>query len=201
MASNKITKQEPLAGSTIKAVIAQRAYIAADALQLYRTGTYEPVKLNGVDPNGMAGTWYDLGIVAGSIVNVTYNKEVAFIETGLEKVRRGAYLKGKTASAEFTLEQFDSAIFANLGLSVDTITNGKAIHLGQEDIIRRSLLFMGVNQIDGLEYHMHSKDASVAFAIEQQDDSKVLKVTCEFFPFIPYGETAEALLSTYILSA
>lgn len=97
--SNKYTKQPPLSGASTKVVLAERVYFAA-ADTVYADPA---ARLDGADPVG----WNDLGIVENSRVNLTYTKDIRYVETGIEKVRRGAYSLGKTAETQFTLEQYD----------------------------------------------------------------------------------------------
>src|SRR5512139_1677632 len=107
MASNVWTQGSPVAGSSTKVVLAQRVFLApADT-----TYSDPTAALNGTSP---ASPWVDLGIVAGSKVTLTYNKETKYIETGLERVRRGAYISGKNANLQFSLEQFDIDVLEDI---------------------------------------------------------------------------------------
>jgi hypothetical protein len=195
MASNKYTQQTPLAGSTVRAVIAERCYIAPN-----NTAYADPgAKLDGADP---AAPWADLGIVAGSKVALTYNKTTSYIETGIEKIRRGAYIMGKTAQAVFTLEQFDMGVLEQItGLTATALGGaiGKKIHIGQEDLVEKSLLFVGTNKVDDKEYQTYCKSGAVTFNIEDSNDSRVLKVTADLFAFTPSGETKDAFFTMFIL--
>jgi hypothetical protein len=192
MPSNKWTQQTPKANNSIRLVLAQRVFIAPTP-QVYA----DPTKLNGADP---AAPWVDLGIVAGSKVNMTYNKEVKYIETGIEKVRRGAYITGKTATATFDLEQFDMGVLESIsGLTKTTITGGAKIHIGQEDLVEKALLFVGTNKIDGKEHHYFTNKGSIVWTIEEQEDSRILRVTADLYSFLPSGETLDAYFSMYVL--
>lgn len=202
MASDLRTQQTPKTGSSTKVVLAERVYMApSDVILAYTAPT---AKLGNAAPGG---TWVDLGIVAGSKVDLTYTKEIAYIETGLEKVRRGSYLKGKTAQAVFTLEQYDMALFESLsGLTRTQVQNnagnaviGGLIHIGQDSIVNRSLLFIGTGVIDGKEYHHYSAKGGLSFTFEMQEDSRVIKCTADLYSFVPTNESIGAYLSLYIL--
>lgn len=198
MASNKNTMQTPLVGSSIKAVLAERVYVNT-ALTAYTAPT---AKLNGVDPSG-SPAWTDLGVVEGSKATLAYNKEVKYVETGIEKVRRGAYLVGKTAQLTFTLGQYDSAVLAALtGLTAAVLGSpaiGKTLHMGQDDIVEKALLIIGTNKVDNKEHHIYCSKAALSFAIGEQDDARVLNVTADLYAFTPQGQTIDALFTLYII--
>jgi hypothetical protein len=168
--------------------------------------TAPTAKLNGADP---AGGWQDLGIVAGSKVNMSYTKETNYIETGIEKVRRGAYITGKTCQLTFDLEQFDMGVIEQIsGLSSDVVEDGssnpigKAIHIGQEDLVEKALLIIGTNKIDGKEHQYYCKKAALVWAVEEQEDSRILRVTADLYAFTPsqpVAETVDAFVTMYIL--
>lgn len=192
--SNKYTKQPPIAGASVKAVLAERCYIAA-ADTVYA----DPVaKLEGADPGG---AWTDLGIVANSRVQLTYTKDIRYVETGIEKVRRGAYSLGKTAETQFTLEQYDLDVVSLVtGLTINPVGGiGGKVHIGQDDIVEAALLFVGVNKIDGKEHHIYCKKGTMSFNVQQEDDYRVLQVTSSLYPFVPVGETDEAYYTWYVL--
>ncbi len=192
--SNKYTKQPPITGASVKAVLAERVYIAAAD-----TAYSDPVaKLAGADPGG---AWSDLGIVANSRVQLTYTKDIRYVETGIEKVRRGAYSLGKTAEAQFTLEQYDlDTVSLVTGLSIDPVGGiGGKLHIGQDDIVEAALLFVGVNKIDGKEHHIYCKKGTMSFNLQQEDDFRVLQVSSSLYPFVPNGETDEAYYTWYVL--
>jgi hypothetical protein len=193
MASNKYTQQPPISGASIRSVIAERCYVAA-----VNTAYADPgAKLDGADPAG----WTDLGIVANSKVQMTYNKDIKYIETGIDKVTRGAYTMGKTAEAQFTLEQFDlDTLELITGLTADAVGGiGGKLHIGQDDIIEKALLFVGTNKVDGKEYHTYCKKASLVYSFQDQDDARVLQVTARLYAFTPSGETVDAFFTMYVL--
>jgi hypothetical protein len=194
MPSNKYTKQTPVSGSSTKTVLAERVYIApAD------TAYADPAaRLAGSDP---AAPWADLGVVMNSRVNLAYTKDIRYVETGIERVRRGAYSLGKTAECTFTLEQYDLSIMELLtGLTQDLVgTASGKIHLGQDDVIERALLFVGTNKVDNKEHHIYCKKASVTFALAQEDDARVIQVTAALYPFIASGETEEGFMTWFVL--
>jgi hypothetical protein len=201
MPSNKYTQQTPLEDSSIRTVLAERVYIA-DADTDYTDPT---AALAGDDPGG---DWDDLGIVAGSKATLTYNKETKFIETGIDKVRRGAYLTGKNAQIAFTLEQFDMAVLELVtGLSATSFGSpvvGSKIFLGQEDVVEKALLIIGTNKVDGKEHQIYCKKAAVVFQVAEQDDARVMNVTADLYSFLPTTspvQTVEALMVLYILEA
>ena len=192
--SNKWTKQPPIAGASTKVVLAERVYIApAD------TAYADPgAKLNGAEP---AAPWTDLGIVMNSRVNLTYTKDIRYVETGIERVRRGAYSLGKTAETSFTLEQYD---IEQLELVTDLTAGavggiGEKLHIGQDDIVDKALLFLGINKVDGKEHHIYCKKGTISFNVAQEDDFRVLQVTASLYPFVPSGETEEAYFTWYVL--
>lgn len=193
MPSNKYTQQPALSGASVRAVIAERVYYAnAD------TAYADPgAKLAGADPVG----WNDMGIVMGSRVNLTYSKEVKPVNTGIEQVRRGSYSMAKSCKAEFTLEQFDLDLISILsGLSSTAVgAIGGKLHLGQDDVVEKALLFVGTNKVDGKEYHHYTKKCSLNWSIDQQDDSRMLKVEADMYAFTPSGETVDAYITLYVL--
>lgn len=192
--SNKYTKQTPISGQTVRAVLAERVYIApAD------TAYADPAaRLEGADPSA---PWVDLGVVGGSRVNLTYTKDIRYVETGIERVRRGAYSLQKTAECAFMLEQYDLTIVERLtGLSQDVVgANSGKLHIGQDDIIERALLFVGTNKTDNKEHHIYCKKGTIAYNVGQEDDARVLNVTASLYPFVPSGETEEAFFTWYVL--
>lgn len=192
--SNLYTKQTPLADSSVKAVMAERVYIApADTIYT------DPVaRLEGADPGS---PWEDLGIVMDSRVNLSYTRDIRYVETGIEKVRRGAYSLGKTAECTFTLEQYDMpAMELVTGLtSVAVGSIGSKLQMGQDDIVEGALLFVGVNKIDGKEHHIYTKKGVITFNIQQQDDFRVLAVTASLYPFVAVGETIEGFYTWIVL--
>jgi len=194
MASNKYTQQTPLTGSSIKVVLAQRVYIApADTAYAAPTA-----KLDGDDPDA---PWVDLGVVDGSKVNMAYTKETNYVETGIEKVRRGAYITGKTCQLTFDLTQFDADVFEQIsGLSPTAVgVIGNVFHLGQEDLVQSALLIIGTNKVDGKEHQYYCKKGAIVWSIEDSNDARILKVTADLFAFTPSGETVDAFASVYIL--
>jgi hypothetical protein len=193
MPSNKYTKQTPVANQTVKAVMAERVYIAAAD-----TAYADPsARLNGGDPVG----WNDLGVVANSRVNLAYTKDIRYVETGIEKVRRGSYSLGKTAECTFTLEQFDLTIMERItGLTQDVVgANSGKLHIGQDDIVERALLFVGVNKVDNKEHHFYCKKGTISFNLAQEEDARVIQVSASLYPFVPAGETEEAFYTWYVL--
>jgi hypothetical protein len=194
MASNAYTQQPPKAGNSTKVVLAERAFVAT-----YPTAYADPAaKLNGsLTP---AAGWQDLGIVMGSQVQLTYNKEVKFIETGIEKIRRGSYVVSKTAQAQFTLEQYDMGVMELVsGISKVAVTGGNKLYVGQDDIVEKSLLFVGSNKADPKEFHTYCKQANLTWAVEQNDDARVIRVTADLFAFDP-GNGIDAYYVLYILN-
>lgn len=199
--SNKFTKQPPLPGATVRAVLAERVYIAPSGT-LYADPT---ARLNGTDP---AAPWEDLGILRDSRANLSYQKEIRYIETGIEKVRRGAYSLGKTAEVTFTLEQYDiEQLELVTGVAAQAVNDagspvasiGDKIYMGQEDIVEAALLFVGVNKVDGKEYHHYTQRGVLTFNIAQEDDFRVLNVTANLYPFVDTGETEEAYFKLIVL--
>jgi hypothetical protein len=192
--SNKYTKQPPISGASTAAVMAERCYIAPADTAYSAPGA----KLAGADPGGL---WVDLGIVKESRVNLSYTKETKYIETGIEKVRRGAYVLGKTAECNFMLEQYDLDSVALLtGLSITAVGGiGGVLHIGQDDVVEKALLFIGTNKIDGKEHHIYCKKGVVVFQIQQEDDRRLLAVTSSLYPFVASGETDEGFYDWYVL--
>lgn len=194
MPTNKWTQGTPLAGATTRAVLAERAYIAPS-----NTAYADPgAKLDGADP---AAPWADMGLVKDSKVSLSYTKEVKAVETGIEKVRRGSYTLSKKCSASFSLEQFDLDTLAlTSGLSSIAVGGiGGKIHLGQDDVIEKALLFLGTNKVDGKEYHHYTKKASISYSIVDDAEARNLKVDADFYSFLPSGETVEAFVTVYVL--
>jgi hypothetical protein len=192
--TNKYTKQPPIAGASVAAVMAERVYIAAATTVYAAPGA----RLDGADP---AAPWTDLGIVKDSRVNLSYTKEVKYVETGIEKVRRGAYTLAKTAEVTFMLEQFDVDTVALVtGLSITAVGGiGGVLHIGQEDVVEKGLLFVGTNKVDGKEHHIWCKKGSLSFQIQQEDDRRVLSVTGSLYPFLSGSETIEGFYDWFVL--
>ncbi len=192
--SNKLTKQPPISGASTAAVMAERVYIAA-ADTAYATPA---ARLEGADPGG---SWTDLGVVKDSRVNLSYNKEIRYVETGIERVRRGSYSVSKNAETNFMLEQYDLDTIALLtGLSIDAVGGiGGVLHIGQDDVVEKALLFIGINKVDGKEHHIYCKKGTVSFQIQQEDDRRIVSASASLYPFVPSGETEEAFFSWYVL--
>lgn len=192
--SNKLTKQPPISGASTAVVLAERVYIAA-ADTAYATPA---ARLDGADPGG---SWVDLGVVKDSRVNLAYTKEIRYVETGIERVRRGSYSVSKNAETTFMLEQYDLDVVSLLtGLSIDAVGGiGGVLHIGQDDVVEKALLFIGINKVDGKEHHIYCKKGTVAFQVQQEDDRRILSVSASLYPFVPSGETEEAFYSWYVL--
>jgi hypothetical protein len=194
MPTNKWTQQTPLSGASTRTVLAERVYYAAA-----NTAYADPsAKLAGADPGG---SWSDMGIVKDSKVTLTYTKETKPVMTGIEQVRRGSYTMAKKASAAWTLEQFDIDTISILsGLSITAVGGiGGKLHLGQDDVVEKALLFAGTNKVDSKEFQHYSKKASLTWDPAEDGDARVLKVTADFYSFLPSGETVEAYLTVYVL--
>lgn len=192
--SNKLTKQPPISGASTAVVLAERVYIApAD------TAYADPgARLDGADPGG---AWVDLGVVKDSRVNLAYTKEIRYVETGIEKVRRGAYSLAKTAECTFMLEQYDLDVMSLLtGLTTEAVgAIGGKLHIGQDDVVDKALLFIGINKVDGKEHHIYCKKGTITFAVQQEDDRRLLAVTASLYPFISSGETEEGFYDWIVL--
>src|ERR1044072_7051114 len=184
--SNKLTKQPPVSGASTAAVMAERVYIAA-ADTAYAAPA---ARLDGTDPVG----WTDLGVVKDSRVNMSYTKEIRYVETGIERVRRGSYSGSKNAETNFMLEQYDLDTISLLtGLSIDAVGGiGGGLHIGQDDVVEKALLFIGINKVDGKEHDIYCKKGTLAFQIQQEDDRRIVSATASLYPFVPSGETEEA---------
>lgn len=185
MASNKYTQQPPIANNSTRMVLAERVYIKSypDSTSVYAVGAGQ-AKLSGGDPSGFT----DLGIVAGSKVTLTYNKETRYIETGIERIRRGAYITQKTAQATFTLEQFDVTVIEAISAQTGSaVTGGKKLIFGPDDLIEKALVFVGTNKVDGKEVHTYCPWVALSFQVQDQDDSRVMGVTADMFAN-PSGE-------------
>lgn len=195
MPSNKFTAQTPLSGSSIKFVPCERAYMAP-ANTVYADPS---AKSNGTDPGA---PWVDLGIVKDSKVSLVYTKTVKDVSTGIEKVRRGSYTTDKKCTASFTLEQYDLPVIESLsGLSGEAVGSiGAKIQLGQDDLVERSLLFIGTNKVDGKEVQHYSKKASINWSVAEDSDARALKVDCDFYSFLAAGETVESYVTMFILN-
>lgn len=192
--SNKYTKQPPISGASTAAVMAERVYIAPADTVYGAPGA----KLAGADPGG---AWVDLGIVKDSRVTLNYTKDIKYVETGIEKVRRGAYTLGKTAEASFMLEQYDIDSVALLtGLTIQAVGGiGGVLHIGQDDVVERALLFIGTNKLDGKEHHIYCKKGVVVFQVQQEDDRRLLAATASLYPFVSTGETDEGFYDWFVL--
>ena len=142
-----------------------------------------------------------MGIVKDSRVDLTYNKEVKPIETGIEKILRGSFTMAKSCMASWTLEQYDIDTMSILsGLSITAVgAIGGKLNLGTDDIVEKALLFTGTNKVDGKEHQMYSKRASIAWSIETSDDSRVIKVDARMYSFLASGETVEGFVTVYVL--
>jgi hypothetical protein len=192
--SNRNTQQPPITGNSIKLILAERCYAAP-------TGqTYDHSVPSKLSDNLPASPWVDLGIVEGSKVTITYNKDVAYVETGIDKIRRGSYLRGKNAQAKFQLTQVDHTVYGALGLNVDAVSGGYQVIVGQEDVVEKALLFVGTNKLDGKEHQTYSDDAAVSFGYAEAEDARLIDVTAELFAFTPYGESVDALYVLWILA-
>jgi hypothetical protein len=198
--ANKYTQQTPIAGESIRAVLADRVYVTTSG-----TDYADPAaKLEGDSEPAGSPAWVDLGVVANSKATLTYNKEVKYVETGIDKVRRATYLTGKNAQLAFTLEQYDMVVIQAIsGLTEIAVgAVGSKIFIGQEDIIEKAVLIVSTNKIDNKEHHLFSKKAYLTFQVGETDDYRVMNVTAELTPFLPTTspvQTIEALFVLYIL--
>lgn len=197
--SNKFTKQTPIAGAPAAVVIAERVYLAP-ADTIYATPTSA---LDGSDPGA---PWVDLGTIDGSKVTLALTKNVQYIETGIEKVKRGSYVNGKDAQISFGMTQYHPDVIASIsGVSSVNPSGGiKKIQLGQEGVVERAVLFVGTNVADGSEFQHYSKKAGLIFTVEENGDQRQMKVTGTCFPFVDpdasWG-TEEGLLNVYFIPA
>jgi hypothetical protein len=123
------------------------------------------------------------------------------VNTGIEQVRRGSYSMAKSCKADFTLEQYDVDTMSILsGLSITAVGGiGGKLHLGQDDVVEKSLLFYGVNKVDGKEFIHYSKKASLNWSIDMTNDARVMKVSADMYMFTPGGETVDAYVSVYVI--
>lgn len=195
--SNKNTKQTPLSGAPAAVIVAERVYIAP-ANTVYATPS---AKLDGTDPGA---PWDDLGVIADSKVSLALTKNIQYIETGLEKIKRGSYVAGKDCQISFGMQQYHPDILAKVSgvSSVVIASTGAKTQLGQEGIVERALLFIGTNPSDGSEFQHYSKRSGLAFSVEDNGAQRQIKVTGTCYPFVDpdasWG-TEEGLLNVYYL--
>ncbi len=193
---NAWTRQNPgPAGRTgeqsIKFVPAPRVFIktaestTAAPVQAYFT------KSNGAVPSG----WTDLGIIEG-LAQVTYNKELKQVLTGVDQILRIQYVGQKTAEIEANFSQFDDKAFENIsGLTASVISNGSIIGygVGEEDVITKALLLVASNKLDGKEWHIYNPSAYISFGYELNGDFLELKMTAALGAFTPQNGSTECL--------
>lgn len=189
------TRQNPMSavGKTgaqiVKLIPAPRVYVkAAESLTAAPVQNYQKkTGAAGLDASYTGFT--DLGIVSG-MAKVTYEKKVAEIRTGLDDVLRQTYVQGKTATIEFTLQQFDDvALEAVSGLTASVIQSGSVVNyqVGQEDVVTKALLLVITSKADGKEIQLYHPSAFMSFNYEDSNDGLALKVSASLPAFTAAG--------------
>jgi hypothetical protein len=210
---NKNTRQNPMSAvgksgtQVVKFIPAPRVYIkAAESLTAAPVQNYQAkTQATGDLPAAYTG-WTDLGIVNGN-AKLTYEKKLAEVRTGLDGVLRDTYIESKTATLEFTLQQFDDvALEAVTGLTASVITSGSVVNyqVGQDDVIKKAILLVLTSKIDGKEIQLYHPSAILSFNYDEADNAMVLKVTASLPAFTAsgtLGTNGESFFSQTIFSA
>jgi len=201
--TNKNTTQTPLAsGKTgaqvVKFIAGPRVYIkTAESLTAAPVQNYY-TKSNGSTPTG----WTDLGIVIGN-ATVTYEKQTTEVRTGIDNVLRQEFVNQKNGTIEFNLGQLDDVALENIsGLTASVIVSGSTVayRVGEEDLTEKALLLVAQNKLDGKEIQFYNPRAMINFAIVENDNALVLRVTGKLPTFTPQGASVESLLHTTIFA-
>jgi hypothetical protein len=196
---NNFTSQKPLVatgntGAQVLAVIpAARVFLKApDSITAAPVSTYAAYsfKTLGVTPSG----WSDAGIMDAP-AKLMYNKNIAKVQTGLDKVTRKTYSASKDATLEFSLWQLDDYLLTQLGFSGSVATAGSAMNfmIGKEDVLQTALLCVYVNKLDGKEFHLYHPSASLNCQFDYAGDKLVVKATADLTAFTGAGDTVESL--------
>jgi hypothetical protein len=204
---NNFTTQKPLTvlGNTgvqlLGLIPASRVFIKASDLDsaapihLYSDFSF---KTRGQTPAG----WKDLGIMDAP-GKLTYTKDIAKVQTGIDKVTRKTYAKSKEATLDFSLWQTDDYILSALGFqgSVTTAGSSMTFLIGQEDVFQCALLCVYCNKLDGKELHVYHPNASLSVSFDSSNDKLLTKVSVDLTAFTPEGGTTDALYSLNVFGA
>jgi len=198
--SNKNTRQTPMTATgrtgsqPTKFIPAPRIYIkSADSVTAAPVQSYF-TKSSGSTPAG----WTDLGVIEG-LANITYNKEIKDVKTGIDLVLRASYVGEKTAFIEFSLSQFGDVVLEELsGLAASTIITGSTVNyqVGSEDIIEKALLLVVDNKITSHEVQIYSPAALLSFQYQQNGEFLELQGNGRLPAFTAQGASAESFMST-----
>lgn len=148
------------------------------------------VKSNGATPSG---GWVDLGTVEGN-ARLAYDKDIKEIRTGIDQILRASYVGGKSASIEVVLNQFDDKVLSEVsGLTPSLITNGSVYQfaVGSEDIVKKAVLLVLQNKLDGKEWQLYNPAADVSYVIEDSNEATVVRLRANL-PAFTFG-SAEPL--------
>lgn len=203
---NNFTTQKPLTilgntGTQVLTMIpASRVFIkASDSITAAPIATYSAYSFKslGLTPTG----WTDLGIMDAP-AKITYNKTVAKIQTGMDKVTRRTYASSKEATLDFSLWQTDDYLLSQLGFNGSVATAGSSMSflVGQEDVFTTALLCVYCNKIDGKEMHLYHPNASLSVTWDMSGDKLMTKVSCDLTAFTPAGATVDALYAANIFA-
>lgn len=174
--SNRQTQQPSLALSSVKCILASRAFVRDYTSAL--TNNSPGARIDATDPSG----WTDLGAVMKSKVAMTYNKDYADVRSGLDGVYKTSYVTSKTCEWSFALDNYDNLVIAALtGTAASTSTAGGStgyrFWIGKEDVVEKQLLIVGTNKIDNKEHQYWAPSAILKFAWEEDGDAIVVRVT------------------------
>lgn len=177
IASNRQTQQPSLDGQSVKCILASRAFIKTQG----NSDTFPMAER--VDESTPSG-WTDLGAIMRSKVSMEYTKEYNEVRSGLDGVYQVSYVTAKSCSWSFALDNYDSAILAELtGATRSYVTSGNQsgykLWVGKEDTIVRQLFLVGTNKIDSKEHQYWSPAADIRFAWEEDGDAIVIRVTAQ----------------------
>src|SRR5574343_782605 len=180
--SNNFTTQVPIAtGRTgtqsIKWINAPRVFLKAPDT----TPTPVTVKANGSTPSG----WTDLGIVDGDL-SIAYTKELKEIRTGIDNFLRLTYASQRSGSFSVNLSQFDDKVIEEVsGITPSVITSGSIIQfaVGQEDVVKRAVLLVCENKLDGKEFQFYHPNADISFNFTNSGEFTVVELTANLTGF------------------
>lgn len=181
--SNNFTTQVPItSGRTgtqaIKWINAPRVFVKASDT----TPTPVTVKANGATPSG---GWVDLGIVDGDL-GIAYTKELKEIRTGIDNFLRLTYASQRNGSFTANLSQFDDKVIEEVsGITPSVITSGSIIQfaVGQEDVVKKAVLLVCENKLDGKEFQFYHPNADISFNITNSGEFTVVELTANLTGF------------------
>lgn len=186
-----MTPQGLTGQQVVKWIPADRIYVKSVDPTLDAPTVSYNTKSNGSTPTG----WTDLGTLDDN-VKVTYDQNVEKVTTGPDEYLRGAYLKSKGGTIDFSLSQVDDVALSIIsGLTPSVIVPGSIVtfEIGSTDMSQLAILVVSQDKLTQKEYQFYNPNAFLTFQYDMSKDAMVLK--CQgFLPyFTPVGATKESI--------